>query len=160
MKRSVLAFLLFLMVLAPATAHAARARRSFGPEIGFSSDPSQVVVGGHLCFGSGSSNLDFVPGVDVAFGDNFTLTALNGDFHYRFDVSGATWQPYVGAGVSLYDYGGRGGPFDDSTVGGGNLIVGADLPTDRGSSFSVEARLALGDGPSFRLMGAWNFPLR
>lgn len=164
MKRSVLASLLLLLVLAPATALAARAQRSLGPEIGFSSDPSQVVFGAHLCFGGGASHLDFVPGVDVGLGDNVTLTALNGDFHYRFKVSGATWQPYAGAGVSLYSAS-YNGPFGDafggsSTFGGGNLIVGADIPTDRGSSFSVEARLALGDGPSFRLMGAWNFPIR
>lgn len=160
MKRSVLFSLLLLALLVPATSHAARARRAFGPELGFSSDPDQVVLGGHLCFGSSSSNLDFVPGVDVGFGDDITVTALNGDFHWRFDTR-SHWQPYAGLGVSFYDISGHrdfwGG---DTNVGGGNLIVGAEVPTNRGSRFSFEGRLALGDGPSLRLIGSWNFPMR
>jgi hypothetical protein len=161
MTRAALVVLFLLLLLAPATAHAARATRSIGPEIGFSADPDQVVFGGHLCFANVAPDLDFVPSVDVGLGDDVTVTALNGDFHYRFKVSGATWQPYAGAGVSFYGISGS-GPFGggSSSIGGGNLIVGTDVPTHGGSRFFAELRLALGDGPSFRLIGGWNFPMR
>jgi hypothetical protein len=149
--------LFLLLLLAPMTSHAAA---GLGPQIGFSSDPDQVVFGGHLQFRDVAPDVDFVPSVNVGVGDNVTVTAFNGDFHFRFRVSGARWQPYVGAGASLYGVSGD-GPFGGSdSFGGGNFILGAEAPTSRASRFFAELRLALGDGPTLRMIAGWNFPIR
>ena len=157
MTRRIIVVLFLLPLFTPVAAHAAA---SLGPQIGFSSDPDQVVFGGHLQFRDVAPDVDFVPSVNVGVGDNVTVTAFNGDFHFRFRVSGARWQPYVGAGASLYGVSGN-GPFGGSdSFGGGNLIVGAEAPTRRASRFFAELRLALGDGPTLRMMAGWNFPIR
>ncbi len=156
--------LLALLLIAPATARAAGAFQAVGPQIGFSTDPSQLVFGGHMSFGNVAPDLDFVPSVDLGVGDNVTVFSINGDFHYRFKLEGARWQPYAGAGVALHTAsvsgGGTGFGGGSETVGGGNLIVGADVPTERGSRFYVEGRFALGDGPTFKALAGWSFPLR
>jgi len=161
MKGASLVLALALLLAVPATSRADGAVREYGPQFGFSTDPGQVVVGGHLSLGDVAPDLDFVPSLDLGFGDGLTVFSLNGDFHYRFRLSGATWQPYAGAGVSLHhasaDNGGFGG---SATVGGGSLIGGAEVPTSSGNRFYVEARFGVGDGPSFKALAGWSFPVR
>jgi len=159
-----LCFTCLLAGLVPAAALAAEGSfTTYGPRIGFSTDPSQIVLGGQLELGEVAPDIDFVPSVDLGFGDHTTLVSLNGDFHYRFTVEGQKWQPYAGAGIALHFFTfDNPGPFVDhsDTAAGGSLIVGADVPTDRGSRFFVEGKFALGDGPSFKLLAGWNFKMR
>ena len=153
---------LAVAVLVPAAAWAS-AFQTFGPHIGFSTDPSQVVFGGQLQMGDVAPQIDLVPGVDVGVGDDLTVISLNGDFHYRFLVQGMTWQPYAGAGVAFHfvSFDNPGPIGDDSdTFAAGTLIVGADVPTKNGSRFFVEGKLGLGDGPDFKIMAGWHFKLR
>ncbi len=160
MIRRVLVPVFTALLLVPTSALAATFT-TVGPQIGFSTDPSQVVFGGHLGMQDVAPDLDFVPSIDIGVGDNVTVFSLNGDFHYRFRVQGARWQPYAGAGVALHtasESSGFGG--GSSTVGGGNLMVGADVPTQGGSRFYVEARFGLGDGPTFKALAGWSFALR
>jgi hypothetical protein len=160
MNRRFLAVLIAASLLVPASAFAyshGSASESFGPQLGFSSDPSQVVFGGHMDFADIAPSLDFVPSIDVGVGDNVTVFSFNGDFHYRFDIN-SHWQPYAGGGVALHAFSwDTGFGHTSDTVGGGNLIVGADVPTQRGSRFYVEGRFGLGDGPSFKALAGWNF---
>ncbi len=150
-------------LLVPAAAHAAGSFSTWGPHLGFSTDPSQVVFGGQLEMGNVAPQIDFVPGVDVGFGDSITLVSLNGDFRYRIVVPGATWQPYAGAGVAVHFY-----SWDQNVIGsngngtkaGGSLLFGADVPTKAGSRFFVEGKIALGDGPTFKVTAGWNFKMR
>ena len=124
--------------------------------------PNQVVFGGHLEMGNIAPQVDFVPGVDLGFGDNVTLVSVIGDFRYRIKVTGATWQPYAGAGVALHMFSwdsGVVGHSSSETLGGGELIVGADVPTKTGNRFFVEGKFALGDGPSFKALAGWCFPM-
>jgi len=162
--RQPLALLVALAVLTslavPAASHA-RAARSFGPQVGISSSPDQVVFGLHLGFSDIAPSVDFVPSVDLGLGDDRTVVSLNGDFHFRFRVSGSSWQPYAGAGIGVHAVNVDVGPFHHSdTVTGGNLMFGADVPTRGGSTFGAEARFAFGDGPSAKLLAIWSFPLR
>jgi hypothetical protein len=165
MLRRFLVFASFAL-LAPATALAAgSAFQTWGPHIGFSSDPNQVVFGGHLEMGEIAPQVDFVPGVDVGFGDHATLVAISGDFRYRLKVSNVTWQPYVGGGVALHFYSWNSdyfppGTHHSETLGGGELIGGADVPTRTGSRFFVEGRFGLADAPSFKALAGWCFPMR
>ena len=62
---------------------------------------SDLVFGGHLQWGDVAPQLDFVPGVDLGFGDHQTTVSLNGDFHYRLDTH-SEWQPYLGGGGSFH----------------------------------------------------------
>ncbi len=155
-----------LAVLAPATALAAgHSFQTAGPHLGFSSSPGQVVFGGQMEFGDVAPQLDFVPGIDAGFGDHVTLISLNGDFHYRIALQNSTWQPYAGAGISLHflSFDNAGPGVDNSeTIGGGSLIVGADVPTQSGNRFFAEAKFGLGDadGPAFKALAGWHFRMR
>lgn len=156
LRPSVFSGLLVLALASLAPAANAGSSMTVGPHFGFSTDPGQVVLGGQLTMADVAPQLDFVPSVDLGFGDGVTVVAFNGDFHYRIRLQDATWQPYAGAGVSLYtaSAGGFGG---SATVGGGSLIVGADVPTKNGSRFFVEGKICLGDGPGFKALAGWNF---
>lgn len=157
-----LALALALAALVPAAARAG-AFQTFGPHIGFSTGPDQVVFGGQLQMGDIAPQIDFVPGVDVGFGDDATVVSLNGDFHYRFVVEGMTWQPYAGGGVAIHFISfDNPGPLSDRsfTRAGGTIVGGADVPTKGGSRFFVEGKIGLGDGPDFKAMAGWHFKLR
>ncbi len=156
-----LAALLLVAALAPAAA-SANAFQTFGPHLGFSTSPSQVVFGGQLQMGDVAPDIDFVPGLDIGLGDNETLISLNGDFHYRFVVQDMTWQPYAGAGIAVHfiSWDNPGPGLDGSdTEAEGTLIGGADVPTKNGSRFFVEGKIGLGKGPDFKLMAGWHFKL-
>jgi hypothetical protein len=153
---------LALAVLVPAAAWAG-AFQTFGPHLGFSTDPSQVIFGGQLQMGDIAPQIDFVPGVDLGIGDNQTIISLNGDFHYRFIVQGMTWQPYAGGGVAVHFWSADvGGPIGDrsDTYAEGTIVGGADVPTRSGSRFFVEGKIGLGDGPSFKATAGWHFKMR
>lgn len=163
MKTRITVALLFVALLPSAALAAGSSFSTYGPRIGFSGDPSQLVLGGQLQMGDVAPEIDLVPSVDLGIGGGGTVISLNGDFHYRFTISGARWQPYAGAGVALHIVSvDSPGPLRDSgdTLAGGSLILGADVPTDRGSRFFVEGKFALGDGPDFKLLAGWNFKMR
>lgn len=156
-----LTLLLVLAALAPpAVSHASGAQR-FGPQIGFSESPDQIFAGVHFVFADIAPRVDFVPSVDLGGGDDQTVLSLNGDFHFRFRVSGSRWEPYAGAGLAVHSVHVNFGPFDHTeTVSGGNVMFGAEVPTRRGSTFGAEARFGFGDSPSMKLLARWSFALR
>lgn len=157
-----LAIALAVAAIVPAAAWAG-AFQTFGPHLGFSSDPSQVLFGGQLQMGDVAPSLDFVPGVDLGIGDDLTIISLNGDFHYRFVIEGMTWQPYAGGGVAVHfvSFDNLGPGSDDSdTFAEGTVILGADVPTKSGSRFFVEGKIGLGDGPDLKVLAGWHFKLR
>jgi hypothetical protein len=150
-----------LGALLPLTAYAGTATfSSWGPRVGFSSNPDQIVFGGQMTISEIAPNLSFDPNLELGFGDNATVVAFNLDMHYNFEVSGANWRPYAGAGIGInfvqVDTGPFGADASDTFVGG-NLIVGASVPTQSGSKFFGELKLGLGDVPDLKLMVGWNF---
>ena len=159
LRRSLLA--LALMAVLP-VASSAGSFTAFGPHLGFSQGPDQIVFGGHLQWGDIAPHLDFVPGVDLGFGDNATIVSVNGDFHYRLDTR-TQWQPYVGGGVGIhfvsFDNPGP-GPDNSETQGGGHFIAGADVATKGSSRFFAELKLGFGDSPDFRALAGWSFKPR
>ena len=98
LRRSLLA--LALLAVLPALSFAGPFT-AYGPEFGFTSGPDQFFVGGHLKWGGVAEQLDFVPGMDLSFGDNSTIVSMNGDFHYRFATK-TSWRPYVGGGIGIH----------------------------------------------------------
>jgi hypothetical protein len=154
---------LLLALALPASAHAADSFTTFGPHLGFGSDPDQVFIGGQFVVGEVGPNIDLVPMVDIGFGDDATIISLNGDFRYRIDLAGYRWQPYVGAGVGFHfvSFDGN-GPLEDGddTFGGGHFIVGVDAPTRTGNRFFADLKLGIGDSPDLKIEAGWNFKIR
>jgi hypothetical protein len=157
LRRSLLA--LAILTLLPAASFAAPFT-AFGPHLGFSSGPDQFVIGGHLQWGDVAPSLDFVPSVDLGFGDNATLVSINGDFRYRLDTR-TTWQPYLGGGIGIHFISvNNAGPFGQDasdTQAGGHFLAGADVATQNHSRFFVEMKLGFADSPDFNALAGWSF---
>ena len=154
-----LAFLLVLMTTLPMAAHAVTTE-SYGPRVGLSIDPDQLVLGGQMTIGEVAPSLNFVPNIELGVGDHVTLVALNADMHYKLTLHDTDWKPYVGFGLGInFASVDRPAPFDDDsdTEIGGNFILGADVPTKSGSLFFSELKLGLGDIPSLKVLVGWNF---
>ena len=159
LRRSLLA--LALLAVLPALSLAGPFT-AYGPQFGFSSGPDQFFVGGHLKWGGVAQQLDFVPGIDLGFGDNSTIVSLNGDFHYRLQTK-TTWRPYLGAGIGLHfrsrDNSGP-SPDNSDTVAGGHFIAGADVLAKGGSRFFTELKLGFSDSPDMKVAAGFNFATR
>ena len=156
LRRAILA--LAVLAVLPAASVAAPFT-AYGPQIGFSQGPDQIVFGGHLQWGDVAPQLDFVPGIDFGFGDDETVVSLNGDFHYRISTN-TQWQPYVGGGMGLHfrSFDNNGPTPDDSrTDAGGHFIAGAEVATKGRSLFFAELKLGFGDGPDFKVIAGWSF---
>ena len=134
----------------------------FGPRIGMSSSPDQIVLGGQIAFPDFAPHLNVVPNVEVGFLDNQTVIALNADFFYHFVIRNSAWAPYTGMGLGInifqYDSGAYKGRASN-TVAGANLVFGAGVPTRSGNRFFAEFRAGLGDIPSLKIMAGWNFKM-
>ena len=149
-----------LFLLAPRAHAEGSVVGGYGPRIGFSSGPDQIVFGGQMIFGEIAPSITFDPSLEFGFGDDMTVIALNFDGHYHFAIEGSRWRPYAGAGVSISFVSFDSGPgVDDNsdTDVGGSLIFGAGVPTAAGNRFFSELKLGLGDVPDFKLMVGWNF---
>lgn len=127
----------------------------YGPHLGFSSGPDQFVLGGHLQWNGIAPRVAFVPGADVAFGSDFTMVSLNGDFHYQIDAS-TKWRPYLGGGVGFHFPSGDNVGGNDF-YGGGHFILGAAVPLQGSGRFFTEMKLGFSDSPDFKLLAGWNY---
>jgi hypothetical protein len=136
-----------------------------GPRVGFSVDPDQAVVGGHLSAGF-APDWTFDPSVELGFGDHATVTALNFDAKYHFQIKNSNWAPYVGGGLGVNFVSfhvDMPAPFSDfnvnDTVTGLNIIVGTTIPTASNQRLFTELRLGAGDSamPELKGMFGWNF---
>lgn len=152
------------VALLGAMATAAQARvvaTGIGPRVGFSVSPDQLVVGGHAVIGEIAPSVTFDPNLELGFGSNATVVGMNFDLHYHFNLQDTEWRPYVGAGVGInFISVDRDPPFeDDSDTGvGGELIVGAGVPTKSGNRFFAELKLGLGDEMAdLKMIAGWNF---
>jgi len=157
-----LLIVLAALIVIPAAAHA-ESFSNYGLHLGFGDDPDQVFFGGQFTIGDVGPNIDLVPMIDIGFGDDATIISLNGDFRYRFDIGGQTWQPYAGAGIGVHfvSFDSSGPLQDDSdTFGGGHFIVGIDAPTRSGNRFFTDLKLGIGDSPDLKIEAGWNFRLR
>jgi len=162
MHKRLLSFALLAALLAPGTALAQGPPTAFGPRIGLSIDPDQLVLGGQMVVGDLAPDVTFNPSLEFGFGDDITVIALNIDGEYHFRVDGTAWRPYAGFGLGInfieFD---RPAPFDDisNTEVGANLIVGAGVPTRSNNRFFTEIRFGIGDIPELKIMAGWLFPL-
>lgn len=161
LKRLVSVPALALLIFAATPADSAMVSGA-GPRIGFSLDPDQLVLGGQFLIGEVAPSITFDPNLELGFGDNMTVIGTSFDLHYHFGLTNSEWRPYLGAGVGIHFFDvNRSPPASDNTFTevGGNVIIGAGVPTRSGSRFFTEMKLGIGDIPSLKLLAGWNFRL-
>ncbi len=162
MKTRIVGALILLVGLTVTTAHADPATkegfRGWGPRVGLTSGPDQFHFGGHMDIGNFAEHVRIQPSLDIGFGDNATLFAINLDGQYRFASQWDVWTPYVGGGPGIYiisvDVG------DESisnTDTGLSAVGGIEKGLSNGSRFFLEARLGLFDAPDFKATAGWTF---
>jgi hypothetical protein len=160
LKRVFLAAVLLALVAAASEARPAVATTA-GPRVGFSLDPDQLVVGGHLQVGEIAPSLTFDPSLELGFGDDVTVIAMNFDMHYHVELQESDWRPYFGAGIGVnFTDSDRRAPQRDQTDTevGGSVVLGASVPIRSGNRFFGEMRLGLGGGiAELKLIAGWNF---
>lgn len=130
-----------LLLVAAAPAHA---QGGFGLRTGVSVDPDQFYVGAHIDAGPLVDRLWFRPNLEVGFGNDVTLLAVNAELAYWFRSQGA-WRAYAGGGPALNVYDSDGG--DSHTEAGLNFMLGV---AHRGGFF-VEAKVGVFDSPDLKL---------
>ena len=134
-------------VLLPLTAIAQGAVvTDYGLRAGISTSPDQLVLGGQMSIGEIAPKITFDPNIELGFGDNVTLICFNLAMHYHFDIENSSWRPYVGggAGINFVSVDLPPGFADNSSTHvGGELIVGATVPTHSGNHFFSELKLDL-----------------
>lgn len=149
------------LALLPVVAHAASPTvAAFGPRFGVSIDPDQVVVGGQVSLRDFAPNWSFDPNLELGFGDDLTVFALNFDVFYHLRLAGSDWRPYFGGGlgVNFISWDAPLGHHDGSdTEAGLNLVGGFTIPAGTGNHWFTEARIGIGDIPELKIMGGFNF---
>lgn len=131
------------------SAPAAAGRLEFGAHAGYNWDVDQTVVGAQAALPLGKQ-VDFYPSFDFYTGSNDPDWGLNADLRFRPPLASQTW--YVGSGANLlYSSAGTGGSQLNFNVEGGLAgRSGAVRPY-------IEARLIVGHGSLFQLVGGLNF---
>jgi hypothetical protein len=121
---------------------------------GITFDPDQVHVGGHLYAGEMFPHAYFVPNIEIGFGENLTLVALNPELLYRFErVRGADWGFYAGGGLGVNFYNWDSGSVgdDSDTELGLNLVGGATRGLSGGNELFFEVKFGVADSPDGKL---------
>ncbi len=136
---------LFTVATTPAQAQQVRA----GVQGGVSLDPDQGFIGGHVETSPLVDRVRFRPGLDIGFGDDLTLVAINLDFTYAFTES-RPWNIYAGGGpaINWYNY-----DNDSEAEAGFNFLVGAK--SRQGLFF--ELKIGVMDSPDLKFGVGYTF---
>ncbi len=161
--RITLALVGMIVVAAPAQAQRRRMRGGRavlvgrGPEIGahvgYNFDLHDMAIGAQASFPVEPA-VDFYPSFDYYTVSNRTEWALNVDLRWRPPSAYRAW--YLGTGMNLLHNSSAGGPSD--TKAHLNLLGGVE---GRAGAFRPygEARLILGNGSLFQVVGGLSFPI-
>lgn len=148
-RNTVVSFLLLglMLVVVPSPVSA----QAPGVRGGVSVDPDQFYIGGHYETGPLVDRLHFKPNLEVGFGDDLTLIAINFEFVYKFP-SRRAWTLYAGAGpaINIYSFD---NVDDTETEPGLNFLFGAEHA--RGLFF--ELKLGTIDSPDFKFGVGYTF---
>jgi len=152
---------LALVALVPAVA-GAQTLEGFGPRVGLSVDPDQIVLGGQLSIGGFDPDWSFDPSLELGFGDDVTVIAFNLDGYYHMRLTDSDWRPYVGGGLGIANISfDLPAPLEDDsdTEVGLNLALGAQVPHGDAQRWFGELRFWLGDSdlPAIKVIAGVNF---
>ena len=139
----------------------------WGPRVGVSSDPDQVVAGAHFDLGEFTRNLRFQPSAEIGVGDDIFSFYGNAMTAYYFPVKGNV-TPYAGAQLTAWlvdfdDEPGDDDPFDDEFDDGFNSEIGLaalggiETRFRSGTRFLAELQVELTNHPEVKVMVGWTF---
>ena len=129
----------------------------WGPRVGVSSDPDQVVAGAHFDLGEFTRNLRFQPSAEIGVGDDIFSFYGNAMTAYYFPVKGSV-TPYAGAQVTAWLV-----DFDDEFDDGFNSEIGLaalggiETRFRSGTRFLAELQVELTNHPEVKVMVGWTF---
>jgi hypothetical protein len=128
-----------------------------GPRVGFTINPDQIHVGGHVDFGDLANNLMILPNIEVGFGEDLTTVAPSFELDYRFRSDWGVWTPYLGGGIGPVFYSHKNGG-SSSDLG---LYLQFGVAKGRSGShsghFFIEGKLGMADAPDFKATVGWTF---
>jgi opacity protein-like surface antigen len=134
--------------------------RGWGPRIGVTDDPDQIVGGVHFDLGEFVPRLRFQPDVQLGFGDDATTLFATVPVHYRFNVN-RDFTPYVGGGIAFgfvdRDLPPTSNGDDTEFEAGFRTTGGLDWSLRSGRSFLVELSLGFGDVQDVQIVAGWTF---
>jgi hypothetical protein len=130
--------------------------RGWGPRVGMSFNPDQVYFGAHVDFGNFAQHIRFQPNLEIGFGDDMTLFAINAEAAYRFASRWDVWTPYLGGGIGANIVSPNGGGKSETDFGA-SILGGIEKGLANGSRFFIEAKLGLADAPDLKLGVGWTF---
>ena len=114
------------------------------------SDYKQWFVGGQLEVADLLPRTTLTPNIEIGFGDNITILALNLDLFYDFtELATHDWSFYAGAGVALNHFNPQ--DSDANTQFGLNIAGGVGYMLTSGNKLFGELRFGLEDSPDFKL---------
>jgi hypothetical protein len=155
--RVALGLLLVALVASPADAQrrarrqaAATARPSYGPHLGYNFDINELLLGAQLSWPM-TPQLDLYPTFDYYFVSGGSLWSLNFDIKYRPPTRYGAW--YVGGGLN-WSHASAGGNSASDT--GLNLLTGLEGRRGRSRPY-IEAKIILGNGSSFQIVGGMSW---
>ena len=142
MKQRFIPYAIALAAVLAASSPAFAQGTHFGVRAGASVDPDQFYIGAHVETPAIVDRVHLRPNLEIGFGDDATLVAVNIEAVYKYPLRRSPWAVYGGLGPAINYYN-----FDDDrdsdTRGGMNIVGG--LENDRGLFFEVK-------------VGAWDSP--
>ena len=131
--------------------------RGWGPRVGLTFNPDQFHFGAHLDFGNFGHHVRFQPNVEIGFGDDLTLFAINAEAAYRFASRWDVWTPYLGGGIGANIVSADNGDRGSDTDFGASILGGIEKGLANGHRFFIEAKLGLADSPDVKATVGWTF---
>jgi opacity protein-like surface antigen len=131
--------------------------RGWGPRVGLTFNPDQFHFGAHMDFGNFWEHVRFQPNVEIGFGDDLTLFAINAEAAYRFASRWDVWTPYLGGGVGANIVSADNGSRSSDTDFGASILGGIEKGLANGHRFFIEAKLGLADSPDLKGTVGWTF---
>jgi len=129
---------------------AASPRKGFGPRIGYSSNPDQLVIGAQAVFGRFLKITRFAPSFDFGTGDNMKTYTFNADMRFIFSLPKSSTALYAAAGPTLI-YGDADNGGSDTEVGA-TITAGVRFPMGKAGFYNLEGRFGIGDVPDFKII--------
>ncbi|MCB2229849.1 hypothetical protein KQH82_03970 [bacterium] len=158
--KKILLTIMSLSLVCPLTTVANERSAGFhgiGPRVGFTINPDQFHIGGHIDFGDLADNLMILPNLEVGFGDNVTTVAPSFELDYRFRSDWGVWTPYLGGGAGPIFYSFKNGGSSSKLGVYLQFGIGKGSSNNRSGRFFIEGKLGLADAPDFKGTVGWTF---
>jgi hypothetical protein len=167
---SIRKFLTVALILAAGAGSTAQAAdtdgiglRGWGPRVGLSDGPDQVIGGLHFDLGEFTRNVRLQPSFELGLGDDTLTLAGNLMVAYYFRQVEGRFTPYAGAEITAayFDFDDDDGPGpgnrDDDVEIGPAAVGGFETRLRGGTRLLGELQVGLRDVPDVRIVVGWIF---